>query len=118
MQTITTPAAIEQTAAINTRAAYLALREEWREKARNKANSAWDFIHYTIKRAELLSEKLGKDEAEAWALTKLREAFTPSKNHGRWTLERLLYSIRHRSSETERYRQIASFAYDEIRTEA
>lgn len=121
-------------AAIDHRAAYLANREAWRELARNKSNSAQSFIRYIITQANLLSEKIGPDVAQTWALRKLREGFTPSAQWGRRELQKWLafeqrvgrpfdmtgpvVHINGKASDTvEAYRALTTFLHDEIRME-
>lgn len=122
-------------AAIDHRAAYLANREAWRELARNKSNSAQNFIRYITTQANLLSEKIGPESAQTWALRKLREGFTPSAQWGRRELQRGL-AFEQRAGRpfdvegpvvhvngkappaVEAYRALATFLHDEIRMEA
>lgn len=80
-----TPASID-----NSKAVYLALRAEWKNRANSKANSAEDHLQYILTCALLLAPKLGDEATKAWAFRKLKAAFSPSNSYGHRTLERLL----------------------------
>lgn len=78
------------TPATDSKTAYLANREAWKQLARDKANGPDAYIRYIITQAIYLSEKIGSEKANAWALGKLRAGFTSSSKHGRRTLKQLL----------------------------
>jgi len=113
--------------AADTKAAYRANRTAWKTLAYAKLNSDSAYIQFIITQSINLTDKLGSDEAEAWALRKLRAAFTPSKQHGRRTLYLRLkqakdfgtpFNMPTADNElTSRYRALATYLCDEIRME-